>query len=182
MKTLEKNRFNSYHISKNNKSKLDKFIEEAKKYNEEFENIIELTKNLESYQSNINYYKDINKSLNQKNSDLVSKINKKDKENINLKNNEEFYKSLIKSLKEDKLDLIKFVSDKIHIENKAYKYFANDLYSKGIFSKAKYKLSLRPLINYSKQDINNALSKINNEMDKFAEDFYTNKNNLDLIL
>lgn len=173
MNNLEYSKFNNYYISRNNKEKIERFISESKIYNKEFEQLINITTSLDSFQENLKNQKLINEELRKRNNELVFKFNQKDKENIDLKNYKDFYKDIIKSLKEDKYDLIKFVSDKIYIDkNKQYKSISKDFYSKGIFNKAEYKLSLKPLINYSKRDISNALDKINREMDESAEQFY----------
>lgn len=177
LNNLEYGKFNNYYLSKINKNKLLEFVNDSKIFNEEFERLTHIYSKLDSINFNLKYYEKNNKELRDRNNALVVRINGKDKENIDLKNTQELHKSIINTQKEEKYELIKFVSEKIHGNSKEYERVARDFYSKGIFNKAEYKLSLKPLFNYSKSDIAHALNKINQEMDEAAEQFFKNDNN-----
>ncbi len=179
---LERSKFNHYTISNRDKDKLEKFIKDTKVSNEEYENLINISYSLDSINSNLKYQQNLNKELRDRNNALVIRINAKDKENVDYKTTEEFHKSIIKTYKDEKLDLIQFISEKIHTKNKQYEAVAKDFYSKGIFNKDEYKLSLKPLFNLSKAEISAALNKINQEMDESAEEFYKDNKKDDYYL
>ena len=167
---IEPDKYGNYTF---NEKQLNRFIEltnDVKDMAKEFDELKYIYPDLLKVKDKIKYLMDRNDDLIRENDKLIKQNQKYEKQHISDKNANDFLKSVIEKRHLDLVEhLVKGVASNDYYTSNTYKQVSKKFKEKGIISEAEHRVILRPLFGISRNEINQALHKINQEMENEVE-------------
>ena len=185
LNSLQESKLGGYRLNNAQKERLSNLLKDVENISEHFNNLSNVYTNISLINDNLNYQKENNKSLNEDYQYALNKCVKLEKKIEDLQDSEEFLKDVIKAKDKDHIELItnlcENVNSKDYSKSQSFKQVSNELYKKGIINKNERHVIFNPPRLINKSEIEKAISNINRQMEKEAEEFYnTNKNDYEL--
>ena len=185
LNSLQESKLGGYRLNNAQKKRLSNLLKDVENMSEHFNNLSNIYTNISLINDNLNYQKENNKLLNEDYQYTLNKCIKLEKKIEDLQDSEEFLKDVIKVKDKEHIDLItslcENVNSKDYSKSQSFKQVSNELYKKGIINKNERHVIFNPPRLINKSEIEKAISNINRQMEKEAEEFYnTNKNDYEL--
>lgn len=149
-----------------------KITDEARKMAREFEELKYIYPDLLKIKDKAKYLMKRNNELQQENDKLIKANQKFEKQHKSDLEAQDFLKSVISKKQMDLVEqLVKGANHEDYYTSKTYKQVSKKFKEKGLISEAEHRVILKPLFGISRSQINQALHKINQEMEEEAELF-----------
>lgn len=167
---IEPDKYGNYTFTE---KQLNRFIEltnEVKDMAREFDELKYIYPDLLKVKDKIKYFMNRNDDLIRENDKLIKENQKYEKQHINDKNANAFLKSVIDKQHMDLIEhLVKGVASNDYYTSNTYKQVSKKFMENKIITKAEHRVILKPLFGVSRNEIDQALHKINQEMEEEAE-------------
>ena len=167
---------NNYTLTEEQMVRFVELNNEVQELEREFTNLQEIFTELSKIKGDIEYLNQRNYELIKQNDSVIKEKQDMEKKLKDLNRSSHFLKSYIKQKEEDHLELVTFLchmaNSDDYIASRTYKKIADDLKEKGFISNKEHRVIFNPPRIINKSEVNKALSSINREMDKSAEEYY----------
>lgn len=174
--SLNESKLGGYRINAKQKERLSNLLKEVEELTDYFDNFKDIVNNISSINDNLNYQKNENRYLEDKNDKLIKEIKDLKYKNEDLEESHLLLKDILNKRKDEHLDLVTYLTKQVNSKNlnvsHNFKEITNDLYKRNLISSKERKIIFNPPNLFTKSEINKALSSINKEMDESAEKYY----------
>lgn len=172
---LDESKLGGYSINDKQKERLSNLLKEVEELTDYFDNFKDMVNNLNSISDNLNYQKNENRLLEDKNDKLIKDIKDLKYKNKDLEESHHLLKGILNKRKDEHLDLVTYLTKQVNSRdlNVSYNFkeITNDLYKRNLISSKERIVIFNPPKLFTKSEINKALSSINKEMEQAAEKF-----------
>ena len=167
---VEKDKFGNYTFTEKQFNKFLELTNEAKEMAKEFEELRYIYPDLLRIKDKAKYLIKRNYDLQKENDKLIKSNQKFEKQHKSDLNAQDFLKSVIDKQHMDLVEqLVKGANHKDYYTANTYKQVSKKFKENGLISEAEHRVILKPIFGISKSQINQALHKINQEMEDEAE-------------
>ena len=167
---LEMNDNSTFTLTDKQMNRFLTLISEVREMADEFDKLKDIYPDLLKVKDNIKYFNKRNNELIKENDKLIKENQKFEKQHISDKNANDFLKSVIEKQHMDLIEhLVKGVASKDYYTSNTYKQVSKKFLENKIITKAEHRVILKPIFGISRNQISQALHKINQEMENEAE-------------
>lgn len=174
--SLNESKLGGYRINAKQKERLSNLLKEVEELTDYFDNFKDMVNNLNSINDNLNYQKNENRYLEDKNDKLIKEIKDLKYKNEDLEESHHLLKGILNKRKDEHLDLVTYLTKQVNSKDlnvsHNFKEITNDLYKRNLISSNERKVIFNPPKLFTKSEINKALNSINKELDESAEKYY----------
>lgn len=174
LESLDSNLLN-YKLSKRDKYKIEKYVNEMNKLNEQYEELFKISSSIQAIKSNNDELKSSYKHEKFQNTVLTSQLMSLHDKVSNENDRNSILEYKLEEAKDNKLLFLKSLSEAIHNNPKDRfpREFAKKLYEKRVLNRSEYRCIIDTNLSFfNPREVEAVLHKLNREAEQAAEEFY----------